>query len=388
MMHMNTIASLLLGLCIGLLFYVYLGYPVLLGFIALFRPNRKPEPNYFPSLSILIAAYNEEASIAKKVEQTLALDYPPEKMEILVLSDGSTDRTDKIVQSFQNERVRLIRIADRQGKTHAQNEGVKSARAEILVFSDATTIYQQQALRYLAASYRDPSVGAVSGRYEYIDPSGGSPTGQGQITFWSYENVIKMLQSRIKTVSGCCGCIYSLRRELYTALPNDVISDLTQALCVIRKGYRVLFEDRALAFEETTKSSGEEFAMRVRVVTRGMRGILSVPQLLMPWKHPWISFQLMSHKVLRWMMPFVLLLMFFSNLLLLNAPVFRAFLGLQVAFYALTGLATVLPLHRLWKPLTMPMYFCTLNVAALISFLGLFRGRKYVVWETVRSPQH
>lgn len=387
MTFVNTTAILVFWLCVTLLIYVYVGYPSILAIIVGLLPKRKPAQGYYPSLSILIAAYNEEASIARKIEQTLALDYPKDKLEILVLSDGSTDRTDEIVKSFHEHPVRLLRIDDRQGKTHAQNEGVKAASGDILVFSDATTLYQREALLQLAANYKNPKVGAVSGRYEYVDPTGASPTGQGQITFWSYENIIKMMQSRIKTVSGCCGCIYSLRRELYTALPNDVISDLTQALCVIRQGYRVIFEDRALAFEETTTSSSEEFAMRIRVVTRGMRGVLSVPELLMPWKYPWISFQLVSHKILRWMVPFFLVLLFVSNALLLNAPLFRMVFVLQLTFYGLTGIAAVLPLQKLWKPLNMPLYFCTLNVAALLSFLGLFRGKKYVVWETVRSSQ-
>jgi cellulose synthase/poly-beta-1,6-N-acetylglucosamine synthase-like glycosyltransferase len=387
MSHFQTIATLVFWLCTALLLYVYLGYPPLLAIIASLFPKRKPAPDYFPSLSILIAAYNEEASIARKIEQTLALDYPKDKLEILVLSDGSTDRTDEIVKSFHDDPVRLLRIEGRKGKTHAQNESVKAARGEVLVFSDATTVYEREALRYLAANYSDPKVGAVSGRYEYVDPTGISPTGQGQISFWSYENNIKMLQSRIRTVSGCCGCIYSLRRELYTELPGDVISDLTQALCVIRQGYRVAFEDRALAFEETTTSSTDEFKMRIRVVTRGMRGVLSVPELLVPWKYPWISFQLISHKILRWLVPFFLVLSFVSNALLLQTSFFRAAFSVQLAFYLLTGAAAALPLRKVWKPLNMPLYFCTLNFAALVSVLDLLRGRKYVLWETVRTPQ-
>jgi cellulose synthase/poly-beta-1,6-N-acetylglucosamine synthase-like glycosyltransferase len=374
-------------LCAVLLLYVYAGYPFVLSLIASVFPKQTSTPNHWPTLSVLIAAYNEEDSIGRKVEQTLALDYPKDKLEILVLSDGSTDRTDTIVQSFANYPVRLIRINSRKGKTHAQNEGVRAARGEILVFSDATTVYERRALRYLTANYSDPTVGAVSGRYEYCDPTGASPTGQGQMTFWSYENNIKMWQSRIKSVSGCCGCIYSLRRELYTTLPSDVISDLTQALCVIRQGYRVVFEDRALAFEETTTSTSDELRMRVRVVTRGIRGILSIPELLAPWKYPWISFQLISHKVLRWMVPFLLVLLFASSALFLNVPSFRIVLSLQILFYMVAAAAALLPLQKVWKPLNMPLYFCTLNIAALVGVLGLFRGKRYVLWETVRTSQ-
>ena len=367
------------------LFYVYAGYPALLSFLAPLRKNRKAEPGYTPSISILIAACNEAAGIRQKLEQTLQLEYPPDKMEVLVLSDGSQDATDQIVSSFSDPRVRLLRIAERRGKTNAQNEGVKEAQNEILIFSDATTIYHPQALKYLAGNYEDSGVGAVSGRYQYFDRNQNSPTGLGTIAFWNYENAIKKLQSRISTLSGCCGCIYSLRKSAYTPLAPDVISDLVQPLWVIQKGHRVVFEDRALAYEETTESTSEEFAMRVRVITRGMRGLLSVPELLKPWKYPWIAFQLFSHKILRWMVPIFLLLLLTSNLVLLNQPYFRTLLILQLSFYTLAALQILVPIHRRWKPLGIPLYFCTLNAAAMLGAIGLLRGKKHVIWQPVRN---
>jgi cellulose synthase/poly-beta-1,6-N-acetylglucosamine synthase-like glycosyltransferase len=315
----------------------------------------------------------------------LALDYPADKIDIIVLSDGSTDRTDEIVRGFADPRIQLFRAPQRKGKTNVQNLGASFAQGEVLIFSDATTVYHPMALQYLAANYTDPKVGAVSGRYQYFDPEGGSPTGLGMIAFWNYENFIKMMQSRIRTISGCCGCIYSVRRSAYTLLQTDLISDLVQPLWAIRKGYRVVFEDRALAYEETTKSSAEEFSMRVRVVTRGIRGILSVPDLLNPFKYGWVSFQLLSHKVLRWLVPFFLLFLLTSSAALWDQPGYRLLLVLQVVFYGFVGLTLLVPLHRIWKPFGIPLYFCTVNLAALCSILEVLRGRKYVVWETVRS---
>lgn len=367
------------------LFYAYAGYPALLWLIALFRKQCKPEPGYTPAISILIAACNEEANIRQKLEQTLNLDYPAEKMEVLVLSDGSQDRTDEIVASFADARVRLVRIPERRGKTNAQNEGVKHACGEVLVFSDATTIYHPHALQYLATNYQDLSVGAVSGRYEYFDRNDNSPTGMGTIAFWNYENSIKIRQSRINTLTGCCGCIYSVRKSAYTPLAPDVISDLVQPLWVIQKGYRVVFEDRALAYEQTTESTAEEFAMRVRVITRGMRGLLSVPELLKPWRYPWIAFQLFSHKILRWMVPIFLLLLLASNVALMRQPYFRSLLVLQLSFYALAVLQALVPIHRRWKPLGIPLYFCTLNAAAMLGVIDLLRGKKHVIWQPIRN---
>lgn len=365
--------------------YVYIGYPLLLAAVSAFFPKKRPAPGHTPFLSILIAAYNEEAGIHRKLEQTLALDYPPDKLEIIVLSDGSADRTDEIVRAFPDPRVQLLHVTGRKGKTNAQNEGVEIARGEMLVFSDATTIYHSKALLYLASNYADPKVGAASGRYQYFDPEGKSPTGMGTVAFWNYENAIKMFQSRIRTISGCCGCIYSVRREAYTALAPEVISDLVQPLHVIRKGYRVVFEDRALAYEETTQSTSEEFSMRVRVVTRGIRGLLSVANLLAPWKFGWVSFQLWSHKALRWLVPFFLLLFLASNLFLWRQPYYQWVLVAQLVFYGSTLLSLVIPLQRIWKPLGIPLYFCTLNAAALFSVIEVLRGKKYVIWETVRT---
>lgn len=382
---MFQVSEMFFWLSMAALLYVYCGYPLLLLCLSTFFRKSRAKPGYTPFLSILIAAYNEQAGIRNKIEQTLDLDYPPDKLEILVLSDGSTDRTDEIVQSFSEPRVRLLHVSGRKGKTNAQNEGVRHARGEVLVFSDATTIYHRQALRYLACNYADSSVGAVSGRYQYFDPQGNSPTGLATMAFWNYENYIKRTQSTIRTISGCCGCIYSVRTEAYTSLAAEVISDLVQPLHVIRQGYRVVFEDRALAYEETTQSTSEEFSMRVRVVTRGIRGLLSVPALLMPWKFGWVAFQLWSHKISRWLVPFFLLGLFGSNLLLWRRPSYQFFLGIQVAFYALTLLSLLVPVQRLWKPLGIPLYFCTLNAAALFSVIEVFRGKKYVVWQTVRT---
>jgi cellulose synthase/poly-beta-1,6-N-acetylglucosamine synthase-like glycosyltransferase len=366
--------------------YVYVGYPALLALIATLTPRRRlSDSPSTPSLSVLIAACNEEANIEEKLKQTVQLDYPADRLEILVLSDGSQDRTDEIVRGFPDPRVRLVRVAERRGKTNAQNLGVKDATGEVLIFSDATTVYHPQALRYLASNYEDPGVGAASGRYQYFDAKQSSPTGLGTIAFWNYENTIKVWQSRINTLTGCCGCIYSVRRSAYTELAPDIISDLVQPLWVIQKGYRVVLEDRALAYEETTESTAEEFAMRVRVVTRGMRGVLSVPQLLKPWKYPWISFQLFSHKVLRWMVPLLLLVVLISSAVLIKQPYFRLFLALQLSFYGLALLQLLIPMHRWWKPLGVPLYFCTLNAAAALGIIELLRGKKYVVWQPVRN---
>lgn len=372
---------------VALLVYAYAGYPALLAAISALLRKKRKEPGYTPSISVLIAAYNEEADIGRKIRQTLELHYPQDKLEILVASDGSTDRTDEIVRQIAatEPRVRLLRVEGRRGKTRAQNEAVPRCNGEVIVFSDATTVYHPDSLLYLAGHYEDPKVGAVSGRYKYFDADGQSPTGLGSMAFWNYENLIKLLQSRIATLTGCSGCIYSVRKSVYTPLPDEACSDLVEPLCVVRQRYRVAFEDRALAYEETTRSSAQEFKMRVRVATRGMRGVLSVPELLKPWSRPWIAFQLFSHKLLRWSVPVLLLVIFAATAALARHAVFQALLALQAVFYLVALLTLWFPLHRRWKVLGIPLYFCTLNFAALVGAFEICRGHRYTVWETVRQ---
>ncbi len=379
-------AQIAFWVCAALLVYVYLGYPLLLMVVAAFHRRKQPAPDYTPPISILIAAYNEENSIAKKLRETLDLDYPGEK-EILVLSDCSTDQTDTIVRNFGDPRVQLLRMEERRGKTFAQNVGVKHAKSDVLIFSDATTVYHPMALRYLVSNYRDTAVGAAGGRIEFFDARGDSPTGPGTITFWSYENMIKTLQSRIRTITGFSGCIYSVRKSAYTELADDIVSDLIQPLCVIKQGYRLIFEDRALAYEETTRSSKQEFSMRVRNITRSIRGLASFSELLNPFRFPWVSFQLLSHKIMRWMVALYLVFMFLSNLFLLHVPFFRGTFYVQLAFYGFAALSLVLPVQRWLRPLGLPLYFCTLNTAVLFSLMELIRGKKYVVWQTVRAAE-
>jgi cellulose synthase/poly-beta-1,6-N-acetylglucosamine synthase-like glycosyltransferase len=367
------------------LFYAYVGYPALMAILASLVRTRPKQPGYEPKISVLITAYNEAATIGRKIEQTLKLNYRADRLDILVVSDGSNDGTDQIVRSFEDRRVRLLRIDDRKGKTNGQNEGVKCCGGEVIVFSDATAVYHADALRYLACHYEEDGVGAVSGRYQYFDPDGTSPSGLGSVAFWNYENWIKRFQSRVATLTGCSGCIYSVRKAAYVPLPPDACSDLVEPLQIVKNGYRVVFEDRALAYEETTTSSTEEFRMRVRVGTRGIRGVLSVPALLKPWIHPWTAFQLFSHKIMRWLAPVFLMALWISSAVLAWRREFLYLFAAQTLLYAWALFSLKVPLHKYWKPLGLPLFFCTLNAAAAVSLVEVVRGHKYTTWQTVRS---
>lgn len=377
--------EIIFWLNIGIIFYAYFGYPLFILFLSLFINHKIIKGDIEPNVTILITAYNEERNIARKLENTLSLDYPKEKLEIIVASDASEDKTDQIVREFADQGVVLHRVEGRVGKTETQNQTVKIVKGDIIIFSDATTKYKDDAIKKIVRNYNDPSIGAVSGRYEYVNPTG-APVGLGTILFWKYENSVKSRQTRIETVTGCCGCIYSVRKSLYEPLPRDIISDLVEPLKILEKGYRIAFEPEAVAYEETTETSQEEFGMRVRVISRGMVGLWYMRKLFNPFKYGFISFQLFSHKVLRWMIPFLLPFLLISNLFLIGHPFYTLTLIVQILFYigALGGYL----LDRMGKKaklLAIPLYYCVVNAASVVAFFRTIFGKKAIVWETVRK---
>ena len=378
-------AEIIFWLTLGVIFYTYFGYPLFILFLSLFVNHKIKKGEIEPNVTVLITAYNEEKNIVEKLENTLSLDYPKEKLEIVVASDGSEDKTDQIVRQYSGRGVILHRVEGRVGKTETQNQTVKIAKGDIVIFSDATTKYKKDAIRKIVRNYEDHSIGAVSGRYEYVNPTG-APVGLGTILFWKYENSIKSRQTRIETVTGCCGCIYSVRRDLYEPLPRDIISDLVEPLKILGKGFRIAFEPEAVAYEETTETSKEEFGMRVRVISRGMYGLWYMRQLFNPFKYGFVSYQLFSHKVLRWIIPFLLPLLLLSNLLLIGHPFYILTLVVQILFYV--GAVGGHLLDRMGKKaklLALPLYYCVVNAASMAAFFRTIFGKKAIVWETVRK---
>lgn len=378
-------SALIFWISIFLIIYTYVGYSLTIFVLSIIFRRELKRGKIEPKVTFLITAYNEERDITKKLENTLSLNYPRERLEIIVASDGSTDRTDEIVRGFADRGVSLIRVEGRVGKTETQNQAVKSATGDIIIFSDATTRYDDNAIEKMVRNYADETVGAVSGRYEYYNPTGAS-IGVGSVLFWKYENLIKSCQTKIKTITGCCGCIYSVRRKLYEPLPADIISDLIEPLKILEKGYRIVFEPEAVAFEETTEKTSEEFYMRIRVISRGMRGLLYMKTLFNPFKFGFVSFQLFSHKLLRWLVPVFMITLLVSNLFLAGAAFYNIFLALQGLFYAAVLAAWLGEKANIkLKLFSIPLYFFTVNVASLISLYKTLKGYKAVTWETVRK---
>lgn len=367
-----------------IILYTYFGYPLALYLISLIMNNKINKKNIEPEITFLITAYNEEKHIREKIENTLNLDYPREKLEIIVASDASSDETDEIVNDYKNKGVILYRVEGRVGKTEVQNQAVKIAKGEIVIFSDADSMYDKFAITKIVRNFNDIKIGGVSGECRYINPHKKS-IGFAVKIFWFYEIIIKKIQTKINTLTGVSGCIYAIRKELYVPLPKNIISDLVEPLKIFEKGYRVVYESKAIAYEKTRESSKKEFAMRVRVISRGMYGILNMKKLLNPFKYGLFSFQLFSHKVLRWIVSFFVISLFFSNFFLLGEKNYNIIFTIQVIFYLFAFLGMIYGfLDKKIKIFSIPLYFCIVNCASIIAFLKTIKGIKITVWETER----
>lgn len=371
---------------LALIAYAYLGYPALIFVLSRLRQHPVRKQDITPAVSIIIAAHNEERDIAKKIEDTLALDYPPEKLEIIVASDCSTDRTDEIVKSFAERRVKLHRQAERLGKTMAQNSAAKVSSAEILVFTDATTGYQSDALRKLVRSFADPQVGCVSSQLIYVDRSATS-IGRGCRSYWGYENFLRQSESRLGSMIGVTGCLYAVRRSSYSPLDHDMCSDFVIASEIHMKGLRTVDEPQAISLEDTNNRSRDEFRMRVRIMEQTMSALGRYREVLSVRRHGLFALQMLSHKVLRYAVAAFMVVAFITNLLIVNqSRVYIATLAVQVALY-LSALAGGVLARFGAKPgaLALPYYFVLANIAIIVAFVKHLRGEAHVVWEPARE---
>lgn len=380
------LAKLIFFSSVGLLVYVYVGYPLLVWSVSRLAPRNVLRSAYEPTVTIVIAAYNEARDIRSKLENTLTIDYPPDKLEIIVASDSSTDRTDDIVREFAGKGVKLFRQDERKGKTSAQNLAVEKATGEIILFSDATTLYEPGVLRAMLPNFADASVGCVAGKLVYVDDSG-SRIGRGAKSYWSYETLLKQSESTACSLVGTSGCLYAVRRSAYIPMYPEACSDFLISTLVYKQGLRTVFEPAAVCTEETNREFRKEFQMRVRVTVRTLTDLWRNAEMLNPVKTGFFAVQLVSHKILRYAVPFMLIGMWLSSgFLAMYSQVFLAIFSVQTLFYAfaLAGMAleTFGTSSRIFA---VPLYFALVNTASFIAFYKVLRGEKIVSWETVRT---
>jgi len=361
--------------------YVYVGYPVLLWLFGLIRARPVRKEEMLPPVTIIIAARNEVDSIGTTIENKLALDYPRDMLEIIVVSDCSDDGTDEVVQQFSEDNVILLRQEPQQGKTAALNLAVQRAKGDILVFSDANSMYAEDALRRLVANFADSDVGYVTGKMVYVTRTG-SGVSEGCSAYMKYENILRTLETRVGSVVGVDGGVDAVRRELYTPMDPALLPDFVLPLNVVEQGYRVVYEPAALLREDSLEHVKGEYRMRVRVSLRAFHGMWRKRDMFNPFRYGLFTFQLLSHKLLRYWVGFIMLIIFLISVMLVQTQWIRIFLGAQVFFYLLAICGWLLSLKgRSPRVFYIPFYFCLVNLAAAEAFLRFLSGQKQVVWK-------
>ncbi len=386
-MSINLLARFVFWSGSAALLYTYVGYPLVLIVVSHLRPREVKRGELTPSVTVIITAYNEERHLKAKVENTLALDYDKDKLEVIVSSDCSSDRTDDIACAFAPRGVKLHRQTQRLGKTAAQNAAVEKATGDILLFSDATTLYQSDVLRAIVPNFADPTVGCVAGRLIYVDP-GQTNVGRGARSYWDYEVFLKQCESSVYSLIGVSGCLYAVRRSAYVPLYNEACSDFLIATKMVEQHLRAIYEPTAICTEETNQVGHKELRMRVRIITQTLTDLWRHRAMMNPLRSGFYAVQLISHKVMRYLVPIFLLLLLVTSMVL--APVSRLYAVAalaQIFFYlaALAGWA----FERAGKQirlLALPQYFTLANVAALIAFYKFIRGERYASWEPIREP--
>ncbi|UZD66502.1 glycosyltransferase family 2 protein [Marinobacter sp. AN1] len=305
---MNTLLLLITLLCLFIPVYVYAGYPLALWLLTLGRDkvtHRVAETR--PSVALIISCYNEAAVIRDKVENALALDYPRDRLSILVVSDGSDDGTDDIVKQYAEPGVELIRQEGRLGKTMGLNLAMEQVDADVTVFSDANAMYAPDAIHKLVRNFADEHVGYVVGAALYTDGDSGA-SAKNENLYWRYELAIKSMESRLHSVVGGDGAIYAIRSHLWQPLEQKDINDFVNPLQIIARGYRGVFEPEAKCFEETAGNFDREVARKERIVNRSIRGLMRVKEVMNPRESGIFAWEVISHKLLRWLIPVFLML--------------------------------------------------------------------------------
>lgn len=370
----------------ALVVYVYAGYPLLLVAVAACGGRKAIHPAAMePAVTLVVSAYNEAGVIAEKIRNSLALDYPADRLEVLVVSDASDDGTDDIVRQAGDARVRLLRMKDRGGKTLGLNAAVGQARGEIIVFSDANAMYRADAIRKIVRNFSDLAVGAVVGESTYSDAVGGAD--QDESLYWRYEVAIKRLESAVGSVVGGDGAIYAIRKKLYEPMRADALSDFVNPLQIVRGGHRCVYEPEAISVEEAAGDFEREFRRKVRIVNRAWRATMALRGLLNPFRHGFFTLQLVSHKLLRWLVPLFLLACFLSNALLIREHrLYFVLFVVQACFYILAAAGHARRLHgELPRLLALPYYFVMVNLASARGILEAYRGKTYTTWTPPRA---
>ncbi|MCZ2121996.1 MAG: glycosyltransferase family 2 protein [Anaerolineaceae bacterium] len=397
MKFISMFVAVFFWLSVFIIIYTYIGYPLLIALLAKFRRKPKPYPAYLPSATLLIAAYNEETVIENKIRNSLEIEYPEEKLQILFVTDGSTDATPQIVKRFETQGIELLHEPQRNGKMAAINRAMLRVRGEIIIFSDANNYYQPNTLKELVAPFQDPSIGAASGAK--LIASGDGNLGASEGLYWKYESYIKKQESRLGSCTSVAGEILAIRKTAYLKPPDNVINDdFYLGMQVIRQGLRLVYVPQAKSIERVSLTAQDEIKRRTRI-NAGRYQIIANAGKILPLKHPLLVWQIVSHKFLRLLVPFGMICALLTNIVavilsteshffLLSAPFNMIILDLQLLFYGLAAIGAIFPKlgekHKLMRLFYLPAFLTNSNLAALYGFLHHQRRRQSHLWERIQ----
>lgn len=363
--------------------YSYFLYPLILLIVP---QQNKPQPSKYgqqtesglPHMSLIITAHNEESRIREKIQNTLALEYPRERLEILIASDASTDATEDIVAEFQQQGVRLVRADERKGKEYAQLQAIRVAKGEILVFSDVATGIDKVALKLIAEKFTDKKIGAISSEDRFISEDG-SIAGEG--AYVKYEMWLRQLESEVCSLVGLSGSFFAARSDICKEWDISVPSDFNTALNCVRQGYVAVTDKSIIGYYKDIKNKKGEYARKSRTVIRGISAVMSKPDVLNPFKYGFFAFEVWSHKIMRWLVPWFLLALFVSSLIVSSLHfIYSLILILQLMFYALVLLGALVPCLRKFSIIKIPFYFIEVNIAIAHATTAYVLGKRVTVW--------
>jgi cellulose synthase/poly-beta-1,6-N-acetylglucosamine synthase-like glycosyltransferase len=373
--------ELLFWLSIAAIAYTYLIYPFVLWLINAISKVVIKREEIQPSVSLIISAYNEEQVMEERIKNCLSLDYPKEKLEIIIGSDASTDETNSIINKYEAFGVKLVNYAVRSGKVNVLNRIIPVAKGEIVILSDANTICSEDTVKKIVRSFADPTVGCVCGKLILRTPDKASG-GELEGVYWRYENILKTMEGKRGALLGANGGIYAFRKELFDSVPsNTIVEDFVIPMKILIKGYKVAYAPDAIAYEDTSKSLADEHVRKIRIGAGVYQAILlTLPMLNIFRGFP--SFAYWSHKVLRWLVPFFLIAILITNLLLLEKSLYQSTYMAQALFYAaaLFGFPANKTLSRL-KPFSLSYYFLSMNLCLLLGFLRFVTATQKVTWQ-------
>lgn len=393
------IAKIIFWVSFSIVFYSYIGYGIILWFLVkikqLFSRKIPTNPEFLPAVALVVAAYNEEDYIEEKIKNSFQLNYPADKLEIIFVTDGSTDRTPDIIRKYP--RIHLLHEPERRGKSAAMNRSLAFIKSPYIIFCDANTLLNADCVREIVKHYADPKVGGVAGEKKILTEGINTAAATGEGLYWKYESFLKKLDSDLLSTMGAAGELFSVRKELFEPAPEGtIIEDFVQSLKVCTKGYVLKYEPGAYAAEAPSASIRDEMKRKVRICAGAFQAMILLKELFNPLRHPVLSFQFISHRILRWTIcPVAIVVLLVSNLFLAwidNGLFFRLVLLAQLVFYAMAITGWILANREIKvKVLYIPFYFLFMNLAVFLGFRRFIRNKQTVLWEKAgrqKLPTH